>query len=161
MTNIIGMALIVLSTNSTTIYETSAVRQTCEDVGCTNQVEIETQVLEADGRTCLFHQAMPGEKLSDYDIEIKCDCKPTKWKTEKTTGCVLLHYKEVVVPVVTQREIVLGVQDIPLFMIFEQKHVPSYKEQRKSFAYISTTYYEDGIWITPIDSSQSSTEGNE
>ena len=144
MTNILGMALIVLSVNTNTVYETNSVNQTCEQAGCTNTAEYVVSVEVEAPHICYYHQRF--QPLGSTN-EL-CECTIGEYREETRVGCLFWHSKKVVEPVVVQKEIVVGTKGVPLFVIFEQKHVPSYKKASKRFTIFSSTFYTEGTWIT-------------
>ena len=113
MTNLIGMALIVLSHNVTTNYITNSVHQSCLDAGCINQIEREVQTEVAPKKLCALHRAF-------YTIQADekgCECIAAVYHTEKTKGCIYYHTKSVVLPEVEFETTILGTTNMPLFEI--------------------------------------------
>jgi len=110
-TNLIGMALIILSHNITTNYVTKNVGITCEEAGCTNQIDMEVSIEVTPKKPCALHRIW-----SSYQVD-QCECVPGVYRTEKTKGCAYCHFKPVVLPKVKFDTYVLGITNKPLLNI--------------------------------------------
>ena len=111
MTNIIGMAIVIISTNTTTITATNHVPISCREAECTRPTQMVT--------------------ISDGVKE---------W-TEP--ACIVYHTKIVAVPAVVRHEVVLGVENRPLFKIVEIEVIGNNGR-------VGNSWYEEGAYIGAI-----------
>jgi len=133
MTNLIGLALVILNVNVSTNYYTNPVNVSCESVGCTNwnwgeiQIEVERGVYGSI-TNC------NGQVLDNVEVKVPI------YETRKEKMINHRHYTNEVIPIVRITEYTMGVEKTPLFKLKKQENL---QERR-----LGMNIYYDGWFIT-------------
>jgi hypothetical protein len=152
MTNLIGAALVIMSMNCYTNYETNSIRISCEEAECTNwymgEIQVETEAAYVDeGCYPVWYK----DEHSYGTSHIKnCECRDAVYRTETTHFCMVWHTKPLVYPTEVITETVIGA-GVPLYKIV--KCVPcELPEERGNACTVSTVVYQrTGTYITGVD----------
>jgi hypothetical protein len=133
MTNLIGLALVILGVNVSTNYYTNHVGISCETAGCTNWYWGEVQVEVERG--------VYGSMTNEYGQVLEhVAIKRPVYETRKEKMCCHMHYTNEVIPIVRITEYTVGVKDTPLFKLRKQENL-----QERSYG---MSIYHDGWFIT-------------
>jgi len=157
MTNVLA-ALLILNVHTQQMVETNAVRITCAEAGCTNQMEYNVIVVDTPGHTCSFHQTYQNwrrlvEPNDNYfhwtppvtnDWKIICECKPEKSHQETHKGCQYIHTRPFVWTNATCTTTVLGTEGNPMFDIVQ---IESHDSPTNEMAFVPNVFYTGGVYL--------------
>lgn len=123
MTNLIGMALVVLNASIVTNYFTNQVPISCEQAGCTNWSWGKAELLDDNG--------VWNAKKGKYEYESH---------SEKIKMCMYLHLTNQVLPEVEITTYTIGVSNQPLFEIIKLKGLEGNGKYQ-------CRYFNDGVYL--------------
>jgi hypothetical protein len=133
MTNLIGLALVILSHSITTNYVTNTVQQSCKEVGCTNWNWVELQVEVEPGEYTTVTNIF-GQTLENVQI------KAPKYEMRKEKLIDHFHCKPVLVAELCIESFIIGVGTNALFTVFSQTSLEGNGQ--------CGTYWREGTLIT-------------
>jgi hypothetical protein len=140
MTNVLGMALMVLNVQTQEVVATNYVSQSCEAAGCTNWVWGEVEVEDKAAVWEYSQQVFTNSYLNMTSGKL---IQPAVTHKERVKMCMYMHshpYTWTNAVIVTT---VIGTKDRPLFDVVDVKAF----DDPGRVLYVQSVYYRDGSYI--------------